>query len=146
MKKRVWTIIGFVLPLVLAVICMLPAFFDNHQAMMGIPLKPSFDGEYSRVHLSCLNGGLTPETLARIFCLSAKKEEKGEALLEQKIMIARNLIADGILPIDLSDFDIKLRAWRDSSYPAVHHSADFRASYHPAYRVAKNTHDSAVVG
>lgn len=48
MKKRVWTIIGFVLPLVLAVLCMLPAFFDNHQAMMGIPLKPSFDGEYSR--------------------------------------------------------------------------------------------------
>ena len=48
MKKRVWTIIGFVLPLVLAVICMLPAFFDNHQAMMGLPLKLSFDGEYSR--------------------------------------------------------------------------------------------------
>ena len=48
MKKRVWTIIGFVLPLMLAVICMLPAFFDNHQAMMGIPLKPTFNGEYSR--------------------------------------------------------------------------------------------------
>ena len=48
MKKRVWTIIGFVLPLVLAVICMLPAFFDNHQAMMGLPLKLSFDGEYSK--------------------------------------------------------------------------------------------------
>lgn len=48
MKKRVWTIIGFVLPLILAVICMLPAFFDNHQAMMGIPLKLSFEGEYSK--------------------------------------------------------------------------------------------------
>lgn len=48
MKKRVWTIIGFVLPLMLAVICMLPAFFDNHQAMIGIPLKPTFNGEYSR--------------------------------------------------------------------------------------------------
>ena len=48
MKKRVWTVIGFVLPLVLAVICMLPAFFDNHQAMMGIPLGIEFDGEYSR--------------------------------------------------------------------------------------------------
>lgn len=47
MKKRVWTIIGFVLPLVLAVLCMLPAFFDKHQAIMGIPLGIAFDGEYS---------------------------------------------------------------------------------------------------
>ncbi len=48
MKKRAWTIIGFVLPLLLTVICMLPAFFDKHQATMGVPLGIAFDGEYSK--------------------------------------------------------------------------------------------------
>ena len=33
------------------------------------------DGDYSRVYLSHLNYGLSPDTLARIFCLSAKKED-----------------------------------------------------------------------
>ena len=30
------------------------------------------DGEYSRVHLSCLNGGLDAETLGKLFTASAK--------------------------------------------------------------------------
>ena len=37
------------------------------------PRIEPLDGEYSRVHLSYLNTGLAPSTLARLFCLSAKK-------------------------------------------------------------------------
>lgn len=99
------------------------------------PFTEALDGAYARVHLSCLRDGLKPETLARLFCLSAKKESNGRATLEQKLQVARDLVADGSLPFDLGDFDQRLAAWRDAGYPAVHHSDNFRAAYRPAYRV-----------
>ena len=98
-------------------------------------LTDKLDGAYTRVHLSALSGGLTPETLAKLFCLSAKKEPDGKILLEEKIEVARELISDGTLPLDAQDFDKKLASWRAMDYPAVHHSDAFRSEYHPAYRV-----------
>ena len=96
------------------------------------------DGDYSRVHLSCLNSGLKPETLAELFCLSAEKRPNAKALLEEKIKIAAALVKDGILPFDVEDFTQKLNTWRAMGYPPLHHSATFRAEYHPAYRVIAN--------
>ena len=93
------------------------------------------DGDYVRVHLSCLNDRLTPEVLARYFCLSAKKEPEGKARLVEKLGIARELIVDGTLPLPLSEFDELHTKWRDAGYPAIHHSDAFREAYHPAYRV-----------
>lgn len=96
------------------------------------------DGDYSRVHLSCLNEGLTAETLAKLFCLSAKKEEDGMALLQEKIEVAKELVNAGILPLDADVFAQKLATWAALGYPAVHHSDAFRAEYKPAYRVIAN--------
>ena len=56
------------------------------------PRVEELDGDYSRVHLSCLSDGLSPETLARLFCLSAKKEEKGEEKLREKLEVALELV------------------------------------------------------
>ena len=96
------------------------------------------DGTYSRVHLSYLNEGLRAETLARLFCLSAKKEPDAKALLEQGLEVARQLIADGELPFACEAFDTVLGEWRSQGYPAVHHSEAFQAAYRPAYRVIDN--------
>ena len=98
----------------------------------------ALDGEYTRVYLSCLSDGMTPETLTKIFCLSAKKEPDGRAALEEKLNIAKELIESGELPLDLVDFERKLAIWRAEGYPAVHHSEAFRAAYRPAYRVIAN--------
>ncbi len=98
----------------------------------------ALDGAYSRVHLGILTQGLRPETLAKLFCLSAKNEPNGKALLAQKLEVARKLIEDGTLPSELAEFDRKLAAWRDAGFPAVHHSSAFREHYHPAYRVLAN--------
>lgn len=98
-------------------------------------LPDQLDGAYSRVHLSSLTEGLSPETFAKLFCLSAKKEPDGKVLLEQKLCVARELIAKEILPLSLEDFDSKLIKWRAMGYPAVHHSEVFRTEYRPAYRV-----------
>ena len=103
-----------------------------------IPLIERLDGAYSRVYLSVLKTGLSPETLATLFCLSAKKEPHGKQALEAKLAVASALVHDGELPLDRDTFDQMCDAWRSEDYPAVHHSEAFRAAYHPAYRVIDN--------
>ena len=106
------------------------------------PAVEPLDGEYSRVGLSYLNGGLKPETLARLFTLSAKKEPCGREDLTEKLAVARTLIESGELPLDLARFDEKLAQWREAGYPAVHHSEAYRGEYRPAYRVIANRYVS----
>lgn len=102
------------------------------------PKAEPLDGKYSRVYLSFLKEGLSPTTLARLFCLSAKKEPDGKALLEEKLAVAQGLIESGALPLDKEDFARKLAEWRALGFPAVRHSEQFRACYRPAYRVISN--------
>ena len=99
------------------------------------PRVEQLDGEYVRLHLSCLSDRLSPETLARIFCLSAKKEENGKEKLREKLEVALELVREGDISLDRKDFERKLDEWREAGYPALHHSDLFRAEYRPAYRV-----------
>ncbi len=107
---------------------------EYENGILDANIEP-LDGEYSRVYLSWLNNGLSTATLARIFCLSAKVEADGGARLVQKLDIASELIAEGVLPLDKNGFETALAEWRDMGYPAVHHSDTFREVYRPAYRV-----------
>ena len=95
------------------------------------------DGAYSRVHLGVLREGLRPETLARLFCLSAKKED-GEQQLNASLEIARELVTSKELPLDAAAFAQALQKWQALGCPAIHHSETFRAAYFPAYRVIAN--------
>lgn len=95
-------------------------------------------GNYSRLHLQYLQRGLAPETLAKLFFLSAAHEEEGEAYLGQLLALAREAIAEGALPFPLAKFDAAARDWRAAGYPAMRHSEVFRAEYSPAYRVIAN--------
>lgn len=96
------------------------------------------DGSYSRVHLGVLKNGLCPETLARIFVLSAKREADGTAHLVHKLAVAQEMLQDGTLSMDDKHFSEQLDAWRAAGFPALHHSDAFRKAYHPAYRVIAN--------
>ena len=102
------------------------------------PRIDKLDGNYSRVYLSCLNDEVTPEVMAKYFCLSAKIEPDGKEKLLEKIAVARELILDGTIALSLSDFDELHERWREAGYPAIHHSETFREAYHPAYRVIAN--------
>ncbi len=104
------------------------------------PLTERLAGDYCRVHLSWLSEGLTSATLARLFCLSAKKEEDGEAALLRSLTQAQALIAEGDLPFEATAFAQALAAWRAAGFPALRHSELFRAAYHPAYRVLAETY------
>lgn len=96
------------------------------------------DGDYSRVHLSFLSHGLSPETLGRLFFLSAKKEEQGIDALSAKLSVAEDLILNGELPFSYDEFVAARNEWQSNGYPAIHHSEAFRSNYHPAYRVISN--------
>ena len=64
-------------------------------------LTEPLDGNYGRVWLSWLNRGLSPTTLARLFCLSARKEE-GD--LDERLEAVRRLINGGAFPFDCNLF------------------------------------------
>lgn len=93
------------------------------------------DGAYGRLPLSVLDEGLSPETLGRLFCLSAGREENGKAALLEKIEVARRLVAEGLLPFSPDAFERELAAWQDAGFPPVRHTEAFREAYAPAYRV-----------
>lgn len=93
------------------------------------------DGDYCRVPLSYLRGGMTAETLGKLFVASAKTTENGRSLLLEKLDVAMDLVREGALPFAETDFRTAAQKWADSGYPPLHHSERFRAEYHPSYRV-----------
>ena len=69
-------------------------FKDNSE----IPLTEPLDGNYSRVHLSHLNSGLSADTLAKLFFLSSKPEPCGKTELEKKLSVVSEIAGEGKLP------------------------------------------------
>lgn len=103
-------------------------------AQVIIPL----DGKYSRVPLSYLNRGLSVDTFGKLFVASAKKEEHGLDDLQQKLNVATELVAEGLLPFQAREWEQAVEGWKHKGYPAVHHSEVFRENYFPSYRVMAN--------
>ena len=104
----------------------------------ALPRTDHLAGRYSRVHLSWLNAGLTPETLTKLFCASATKEPDGQDRLEELLTAARELILREDIPLDPVQFEEELAKWRAVGFPAIHHSEAYREAYAPAYRVIAN--------
>ena len=92
-------------------------------------------GDYCRVGLSYLNRGLSPSTLAALFCLSAKPDERGDEKLAEGISALLELTDSGELNIDKQTLRGELDAWREAGFPAISHSETFRSEYSPSYRV-----------
>ena len=104
----------------------------------GIDEIEILDGEYSRVYLGCIGEKLTAERLGELFFLSAKCEKQGIDALKTKLEIAKQLIADKLLPFDIKEFNCACEKWKKQGYGAVHHSDIYRNEYFPAYRVIEN--------
>lgn len=95
------------------------------------------DGDYSRVPLSYIDKGLSPETFGKIFYLSAAKVDGRDALLK-KLDTVRELMEEELLPFDRSEFEKAVDEWSKKDFCALHHSGRFREEYKPAYRVISN--------
>lgn len=96
------------------------------------------DGSYSRVPLSYMNGGLSPETFGKLFVASSEKEKSSLSELKVKLEIAKSLACEHLLPFSEKDFEEAIAEWKNKGFLPIHHSDIFRESYQPSYRVISN--------
>ena len=91
---------------------------------------------FCRIHLRMLaKTRLSPETLFRMFVLSSKEVCGTAGQLEHQIICLLALAREGQLPFSVEQILHNAAQWGDAGYPACHHSAEFRETYRPAYRV-----------
>lgn len=107
----------------------------------GAPAVESL-GEYSRMHLSpALAQGLRPETLLKLFLLSAQPETpEKKARQLQGVNALEAFIREGALPLAQDAALARLSEYRAQGCPSLHHSGTFRAAYRPAYRVVRTAY------
>jgi len=108
-------------------------------------IAEALDGNYSRVHLSCIKKGVNIDELGELFFLSAKKEVNGLVNLEEKLGVAKALVTEGALPFSAAEFDTVIEKWKAEGYPPLHHSDVFRENYHPSYRVIANRYVGYII-
>lgn len=94
-------------------------------------------GDYCRVHLGILQDGLSAETFARLFALSARHEECGREKLEAMLTALQTMADAGELPFSAQETSEAVERWRKDGFPPLHHSEIFRQNYASAYRVLR---------
>ena len=94
-------------------------------------------GGYYRVHLGVLQDGLSAETFARLFALSARHEECGREKLEAMLSTLQAITGAGELPFSARETAEAVEKWRKDGFPPLYHSEAFRKNYAPAYRVLR---------
>ena len=96
------------------------------------------DGEYCRVPLGYLtHSGLSPETLFRLFVLSAEAPTPNPALLQSKLDSLLALAAEGAFPFPYEETAKAVAEWQQAGFPLCRHSREFRDAYSPTYRVIR---------
>jgi dephospho-CoA kinase len=103
------------------------------------PLYESIGNNLFRLNLfPALSSGLSPETVSRLFVLTARQHTVQSDDFQSRLNVLRQAIQSGLLltrPVRLEAFDRWIEAYQARGYPAVHHSERFRQAYRPAYRV-----------
>ena len=112
---------------------------ESTPADPAAPLREEIGGGFTRVNLAALPGaGLSPETLGRLFLLSARTPSGTKQGLEEKLTALQEMAREGALPgIDVEEAARFLDEYRRSGCPALHHSEAYREAEKPAYRVIR---------
>jgi hypothetical protein len=98
------------------------------------PISP--DGRIVRIHLRpyLLSQG-DPSALVLAFVRTAQQYHGSVAMLQRYWCEAEDLAAMGLLPFPTDKLRRVFTSMQTKGFPAVHHSADYREAYQPAYRV-----------
>jgi len=108
---------------------------EDHQDPEGLEMLSE---DYCRVHLGYLKEiGLSAESLFRLFVLSAEEPAGDVSALEEGLAVLLELAGEGVLPFSRETIAAAVKAWRETGFPPCRHSPEFRAAYHPAYRVIR---------
>lgn len=104
----------------------------------GSSIIEQLDGGYCRIPVSVLDGNLTVDTFARMFYNSAKKEENGKRLLQEKLKVAKELVLEKQLPFSINEVEQAVAKWQKNDFQSLHHSDIYKKNYNPSYRVIAN--------
>lgn len=113
--------------------------WDAVDADDTLPLSTPLGNGLCRLHLRpCKGLGLSPNTVARLFLLTAQQFTPDPARLEQ----ALNQVCS--LPFPPGQAEEYVRQYREQGCPMVSHSEHFRACYSPAYRIVSEYYVSMI--
>ena len=107
------------------------------RADSSLPLVEPLDGDFVRVSLAWIGEGLKPETLGRLFVLSAEHREDGLAAFMDKLATLMELTRRGKMPFTPEQLDGVVDPLTWANFPPCHHSEAFREAYRPSYRVLR---------
>lgn len=87
-----------------------------------------------RVHLAAVPEEEL-EALGRQFIDSAARHRGFQECFREKLALLRRVTEAGVFAFGLAELDAYLADYEKAGFPAVSHSSQYRAAYHPAYRV-----------
>lgn len=119
----------------------LKAEFENVDYDKNTPFYEDIGGDFARVNLAAVKGLLSPETVNKIFVMSANGERKPK---EEFIKELEKLKTADFLPFSKDETDGFIAEYAALGYPALSHSEIYREKYAPHYRVVRKKYAYAL--
>lgn len=88
-----------------------------------------------RLSLDILKEGLSPETMNRMFVLTANAVQGTREGFEQKLKLLEQCIEENRMEFSLEEFRKYRACYQEQGYPAVSHSKAYHDAYDPSYRI-----------
>ena len=108
----------------------------NDTPAADVPLCEKIAPDAGRINLASWKAhGLPLEWLTRMFIMSTRPDEGGEAEFEHCLSIVDELVQAGDAPFSPAEWQEYMFTYRMKATHAVHHSDKYRAAEHPAYRI-----------
>lgn len=102
--------------------------YESVEPSDSLPDFQMLSESWARVNISAVKGRISPETLGRIFVLSAREPKGGADDFEKNLGLLCQYFSKG-------DIDAYLQKYKKDGYPPVSHTGAYRSAYNPAYRV-----------
>lgn len=101
-------------------------------------LVENISDEVCRVNLAVWKEqGFSLDVLFQMFVDSATIREDADKRFEEYLSEAENFIKEMQSETELSEWKAFLEKYRQAGMPGVHHSAEYRETEHPSYRIVK---------
>ena len=110
--------------------------YDSTAKDPNMPLCEEIGNGISRVNLAALEEAEL-DRLGQTFIRSAAIHKGNLDSFLSKLAILAELVGEHVFAFDSAEFLAYLTEYEKAGYPAVSHSAAYRAAYQPAYRIVK---------
>ena len=98
------------------------------------PLFESIGNGVVRVNLAAMDEEKL-DALGEAFIASAGEHTGSLECFLEKLSVLCKLVEEGVFSFSPNGLNQYLADYREAGYPAVSHSPEYRARYHPAYRI-----------